>query len=320
MDNDNKVTNTKLKSFHSRKLWQDKIIKRIFQGSAVLAALMIVFICYFVISRGVQPFLSSYGADQQSLISFIAGNRWRPDISPPVYGVGFIIINTLLTSIGAAIISFPISVLTALFIAKIAPAKVRIVLTTIVELLAAIPSIVYGVFAAGAITGIVDDIGGFFGISTFGGNSTLAVILLLAIMIFPTITSLSLVAIRAVDYNLELGSIALGASHMETNFKVVLTSAKSGIFAGLALGLGRAFGEATAVSMVAGNRMIGPTWHPFEITRTLTTTILTGMHETSPGLDYDMRFSVGIILLIVILITNLTIQLIKKKIGGVSHE
>lgn len=310
----------KFATFHRRKLWQDKVIQRIFQGSAILAALMIFFIYFFVISRGIQPFLPSYGEDQQNLLSFITGTRWRPDINPPEYGVGFIVINTLLTSLGAAVISFPISVLTALFIAKIAPPKVRFVLTTIVELLAAIPSIVYGVYAADTITGLVDGFAGFFGISTYGGNSVMAVILLLAIMIFPTITSLAVVSIRAVDRNLELGSIALGASTMETNFKVVLTSAKSGIFAGLALGLGRAFGEATAVSMVAGNRMIGPTWNLFDITRTLTTTILTGMHETSPGLDYDMRFSVGIILLLVILVTNLSIQYIKRKVGGITNE
>lgn len=320
MDKEKKTIQARLDSFHSRKLWQDRIMKRIFQGSALLAALMIFFISYFVISRGIQPFLSSYGDEQQSLIAFISGDRWRPDISPPVFGVGFIIINTLLTSLGAAVLSFPISVLTALFIAKIAPPKVRAVLTTIVELLAAIPSIVYGVFAAGTITGLVKDVGNIFGINTYGGNSMFAVIILLAIMIFPTITSLSVVAISAVDRSLELGSIALGASQMETNFKVVLTSAKSGIFAGLALGLGRAFGEATAVSMVAGNRMVGPTWNPFDITRTLTSTILSGMHETSPGLDYDMRFSVGIILLLVILATNFMIQVIKRKVGGVTHE
>ncbi|HHU07475.1 MAG TPA: phosphate ABC transporter permease subunit PstC [Clostridiaceae bacterium] len=310
----------KLASCHRRKLWQDKVIKRIFQGSAILAALMILFIYFFVISRGIQPFLPSYDGDQQNVLSFLTGNRWRPDMNPPIYGVGFIVINTILTSLGAAIISFPISVLTALYIAKVAPPKLRAVLTTIVELLAAIPSIVYGVYAAGTITGLVDDFAGLFGISTYGGNSALAVILLLAIMIFPTITSLAVVSIRAVDRNLELGSIALGASRMETNFKVVLTSAKSGIFAGLALGLGRAFGEATAVSMVAGNRMIGPTLNPFDITRTLTTTILTGMHETSPGLDYDMRFSVGIVLLLVILVTNLSIQYVKRKVGGITNE
>ena len=138
-------------------------------------------------------------------------------------------------------------------------------------------------------------------------------------MIYPTITSISINAIAAVDKNLELGSLALGASKTQTNFKVVLTAAKSGIFAGLILGLGRAFGEATAVSMVAGNAMAGPNLNPFEMTRTLTSTMLSGLHETV-GLDYDIRFTVGIVLMIIVLLTNISIQLIKKKIGGVGRE
>lgn len=147
----------------------------------------------------------------------------------------------------------------------------------------------------------------------------LTVILLLTIMVYPTMTSLAISAIRAVPEPLELGSLALGASTTQTNFKVVLSSAKSGIFAGLVLGLGRAFGEATAVSMVAGNSMIGPTWNPFEITRTLTSTMLTGMHETT-GVGYDIRFSIGIVLMVIIIITNWLIHLIRRKIGGVGND
>ena len=113
---------------------------------------------------------------------------------------------------------------------------------------------------------------------------------------------------------LEHGSLALGASPTQTNFKVVLVSAKSGIFAGLILGLGRAFGEATAVSMVAGNKMYGPTTNLFDITRTLTSTMLAGLKETT-GLDYDIRFSVGIVLMILILFTNFLINKVIARIG-----
>jgi len=186
-------------------------------------------------------------------------------------------------------------------------------LTTVVELLAAIPSVVYGVFASGVITAIVKRIANLFNYTTFGGNSMLAAILLLAIMIYPTITSMAVVAIRAVPESHELGSLALGASRTQTNFKVVLSSAKSGIFAGLILGLGRAFGEATAVSMVAGNAFTGPTLNPFNLVRTLTTTMLQGLHETV-GTDYDIRFSVGIVLMLVILFNNLAINALRRKI------
>ena len=234
-----------------------------------------------------------------------------------IYGAGFIIINTLITSFGALIISFPISVLTALFIVKIAPKWLAKIMTAIVEMLASIPSVVYGVFAAGAITTMVVALAGAFGMTTAGGNSLLAVILLLAIMIFPTITSMSITAISSVDRALEEGSLALGATKTQTNFKVVLIAAKSGIFAGAILGIGRAFGEATAVAMVAGNKMFGPTFDLFDITRTLTSTMLSGLKETT-GLDYDIRFSVGLVLMVVILVSNFLLNLAKKKVGNMS--
>jgi len=132
-------------------------------------------------------------------------------------------------------------------------------------------------------------------------------------------TSIAIVAIQSVDVKIELGSLALGASKTQTNFKVVLAAAKSGIFAGLILGLGRAFGEATAVSMVAGNKFYGPTTSIFDITRTLTSTMLSGLKETS-GLDYDIRFSVGIVLMMVILMTNFLVHWVKRRIGSVTNE
>jgi phosphate transport system permease protein len=304
--------------FQQRKKIIDNIARTIFLLAGLIAAAMIVLIFIFVARRGIQVFLPGY-TGRQDVGEFLTGMRWRPDLNPPVYSVAFIVINTITTAIGAGLISFPISVLTALFIVKVAPKSLRILFTTVVEILAAIPSVVYGVFAAGTITTLVTKLASLFGETTKGGSSMLAVILLLAIMIFPTITSLSIVAISSVDKNLEHGSLALGASRMETNFKVVLTSAKSGIFAGLILGLGRAFGEATAVTMVAGNKLYGPTWNLFDTTRTLTTTMLSGLSETA-GVDYDIRFSIGIVLMIVILITNLSIRIVKSKIGGVTNE
>jgi len=186
---------------------------------------------------------------------------------------------------------------------------------TIVELLASIPSVVYGVFAAGYIVTMVKNLGSMLNISTAGGSSLMAVIILLAIMIFPTMTSITITAIGAVPSDLEDASLALGATVTQTNFKVVLQSAKSGIFAGVILGLGRAFGEATAVSMIAGNKLYGPTTNLFDITRTLTSTMLAGLKETI-GLDYDIRYSVGIVLMATILISNLLVNYVKKHVGS----
>ncbi|SJZ83394.1 phosphate ABC transporter permease subunit PstC [Anaerorhabdus furcosa] len=291
----------------------DSIYKYFFMAMAILASSFIVLLVLFVFTKGISPFLSGYEYGQVNFFDFLFGLTYRQDKG--IYGVGFIIINTFISAFAALIISFPISVLTALFIVKIAPKNLSKVMQTIVELLASIPSIVYGVFAGGVITGIVKDLALLFGVSTAGGSSLLAVVILLAIMIFPTITSLSISAIQAVDKDLEQASLALGATKTQTNFKIVLIAAKSGIFAGAILGIGRAFGEATAVAMVAGNKLFGPTFNPFDITRTLTTTMLAGLKETS-GLDYDIRFSVGLVLMVVIFVSNYILNLVKKKVGN----
>lgn len=298
---------------NAKKLQKDVILKTIFQVAAIVSGSAIAVIVLFVFMKGVQPFLPGYEGGQVNFVNFLFGTTWRQDQG--IYGVGYIIINTLVTAFGALLLSFPVSVLTALFIAKIAPKWLASMMTTIVELLASIPSVVYGVFAAGAITTLVMNLADQFGVVTAGGSSFLAVVLLLAIMIFPTITSLSITAIKAVDRQLEEGSLALGATRTQTNFKVVLVSAKSGIFAGAILGIGRAFGEATAVAMVAGNKLFGPTFDLFDITRTLTSTMLAGLKETT-GLDYDIRFSVGLVLMAVILISNLLLNAVKKKVGN----
>lgn len=299
-------------AYQRRKKGWDKFFKGLFWLAGFISAIFIILIIVFIVRKGIGPFLPSYPGGAYPIGKFLTGFQWRQDSA--IYGVAFIVINTIISALGALLISFPISVLTALFITKIAPRSLSRIMTTIVELLAAIPSVVYGVFAAGVIVRWVDSLAAMAGFSTYGGNSLLAVSILLAIMVFPTMTSLAIVAINAVPRELVEGSLALGATTTQTNFRVVLTSAKSGIFAGLILGLGRAFGEATAVSMVAGNSMIGPTFNPFNITRTLTSTMLAGLKETQ-GLDYDIRFSVGIMLMAVILVTNLGIHFVKDRIG-----
>lgn len=291
----------------------DKFFHGFFMAMALLSASFIVIIVLFVFAKGISPFLPGYEYGQVNIISFLTGSLYRQDQG--IYGIGFIVINTLVCSFLALLLSFPISVLTALFIAKIAPKKLGAIMQSVVELLASVPSVVYGVFAAGVIAALIKDLASSFGITTFGGSSMLAVIILLAIMIFPTLTSMATTAIKAVDKDLEQASLALGATRTQTNFKIVLTAAKSGIFAGAILGLGRAFGEATAVAMVAGNKLFGPTFDLFDITRTLTSTMLAGLKETS-GLDYDIRFSVGLVLIAVIFVSNWVLNYVKKKVGN----
>ena len=188
-------------------------------------------------------------------------------------------------------------------------------LKLVIELLASVPSIIYGLFGQAYLTKIVMNISNIFGIQTLGGQSVLTTALVLGMMIFPTITMVSVNAIAAVKKELIYGSLALGASTTQTNFKVVLKGAKNGIFSGIILGVGRALGEATAVSKVCGNAQVGPTFSLFDTTSTITTTILSGFNEAS-GMAYDVKFSLGVVLILIIISTNLTLNYVKKKVGN----
>lgn len=304
-----------------RKTIIDKIVRILFLATTIICSLCVVFIAIFILIKGLTPFFKSYEVNgnlyKVSVTKFLFGNRWFK--SPNIYGAGYIVIDTILVSVLSLLISVPISILTALFIARIAPKKIAMVLNTMVELLSGIPSIIYGLFGMGVITKLVIGIGNLFGVQTAGGLSLLATALVLAMMILPTITMISVTSIKSVSNSLVLGSLALGASTTQTNFKVVLTSAKSGIFSGIILGVGRALGEATAVSMVCGNAISGPSLNLLQTTRTLTSTMLQGIHETT-GMDYDIRFSVGLLLIVIIIVTNLILNVIKNRIGNINGK
>lgn len=316
------VTPEKIK----RKNQTDALMRVIFTIAAVISASFIVIIVVFIVYKGLSPFLVDYVykaattgeilfEGKVNVIDFLTGLQWAP---PTILGIGFIVINTLYVSLLSLLLALPIGTLTALYIAKIAPKKLATILRTSVELLASIPSVIYGVFGSGVLVYITKAVGGIFGITTVGGLGVMSTVSLLTMMILPTITTIAEVSIRSVKRDIELGSLALGATKTQTNFKVVLASAKSGIFTGGILGVGRALGEATAVSMVAGNLGIGPTFSFFERTRTLTSTMLQGVHE-SVGLLYDIRFAIGIVLMLTIIITNYLLNLIKKKLGNINE-
>ena len=233
------------------------------------------------------------------------------------YGIGFLIISTLYIAFLSLAIAMPVSIFSALFIAKIAPSWLAKTLRSVIEILAAIPSIVYGLFGVGIVLDLVYQLSVNVGVQSAAGFSVLSTVIVLAIMIIPTMTVITEVAIRSVQKELINGSLALGASKTQTNFKVVLAAAKSGIFTAAILGVGRALGEATAVSLVAGSRRSGISFELFDTTATLTSTMLLGMKETV-GLDYTIRFSIGLVLMVVILITNFVLNFIKSKVGRVN--
>lgn len=299
-----------------RKTITDKVVRYLLLSFTVFCSLVILVIIGFIIYKGLSPFIKTYEVDgvevKVNFWKFITGTTYFT--YPNNYGALYIIINTIYVTLLALLIAVPISILTALFISKIAPKKIGKVLNAIIELLASIPSVIYGVFGAGIITIIVKNLASLFNYQSAGGLSTLASSLVLAMMIIPTITMVSVTSINAVKKDVILGSLALGASPIETNFKVVLVSAKHGIFSGIILGVGRALGEATAVSMVCGNKGSGPSFNIFDTTKTLTSAMLQNIHESS-GLDYDIRFSIGLLLIIIIIVTNLLLNFINKKVG-----
>ena len=293
----------------------DLAIKLLFMIVTIICSLTIIIITIFILIKGITPFIKKYNINDieysASIGDFLFGTTWFK--APNKYGAGYIIINTIYVTLISLVIAVPISILTALFISKIAPKVISNILNYVIEMLASIPSVIYGLFGAGVITKIVKYLSKLFGFQSAGGISVLSASLVLAIMIIPTITMLSVTAINSVKKDLIHGSLALGASKTQTNFKVVLASAKSGIFSGIILGVGRALGEATAVSMVCGNSDSGPNLNPFDITKTLTSGMLLSIHE-STGLSYDIRFSLGIVLIVIILVTNLGLNTIKNRI------
>jgi len=304
-----------------RKTIADKTVKSILLTIAILCSFIVVFIALFITIKGVTPFFKSYEIGgvhcSVSFVDFLFGNTWFK--SPSTYGVGFVIIDTIYVTLIALLIAVPVSILTALFISRIAPRWLSKSFNTIIELLASIPSVIYGLFGSYIVTLMVKNISSFFGYQSAGGLSGLSAAIVLAMMIIPTITMVSVTAINAVKKDQILGSLALGASVTQTNFKVVLKGAKSGIFSGIILGVGRALGEATAVSMVIGNAGSGPSFNIFDTSRTLTSTMLLGIHETT-GIDYDIRFSVGIVLIVIILLTNILLNVVKRRIGNAGRK
>ena len=299
------------------KMITDRISFSIFLLFAVLAASSIIFIVVFIFNQGIKPFYKDYLLEDGTLghlsfQTFVTGRVWNY----PDYGAVGILINTIYLTLLATIVALPISVLTALFIVRIAPKWLSVIVSNVVELLAAIPSIIFGLFGMGVINPMVKTFAGWFGIQTAGGTSGLSAVIVLIMMILPTITMLTVTSMKAVKNPLIEASLALGASKTQTDFKIVIGGARSGIFAALILGVGRALGEATAVSMVCGTATIGPNFDLFGLTSTLTSTMMMGLHESS-GINYDVRLSVGILLIVLILITSLVLNLIKKKMEKV---
>lgn len=291
--------NLKLKG---KKYVIDSLSENIFKFCALTAVIALFIIILFVFYKGLKPFIR----EGYSVISFIFGRRWIP--SSNIYGILPMILASVYATLGALIIGVPIGIFSAIFIAEIAPKNISKLIYFIVELLAGIPSVLFGIFA---LSYIVPSIQRIFNLSK--GQSLLSVIIVLSIMMLPTVISVAVVAIKAVPRQYKEASLALGASHIETIFKVILPASKSGVFTAVILGTGRALGETMAVILVAGNSPIIPTSLTDSL-RPLTTNIALEMGYAY-GVHEEMLFATGVVLFIFIMLLNLTLSIIARKAG-----
>lgn len=278
------------------------ITEKIFLLSALIAVISLILIIGFVFYKGLTPFIIR----GYSIFDFLFGKEWVPSANK--FGIFPMILSSLFATLGSLIIGVPIGIFTATFIAEIAPKGLAKMISPTVELLAGIPSVLYGVFGIAVIVPTIQKI---FNLPK--GQSLFAVIIVLSVMMLPTIITVSETAIRAVPKAYKEGSLALGASKTETTFKVVLPAAKSGILAAVVLGVGRAIGETMAVILVAGNSPVIPK-SIMDSVRLLTTNIALEMGYAY-GVHQEMLFATGVVLFAFILILNLILTKISDKAG-----
>lgn len=278
---------------------KEKLMKAVFFTTACISILAVGLICFFLFANGT-PAIKEIGVFQ-----FLFGKVWRPGNGN--FGILPMILGSLYVTAGAIIIGVPIGILTAVFLARFCPEKIYPVVKAGVELMAGIPSVVYGFFGLVVLVPFVRN--------TLGGKgySILTASILLGIMILPTIVNVSESAIRAVPKNYYEGSLALGATHERSVFRMVVPAAKSGIFAGVILGIGRAIGETMAVIMVAGNMPVMRA--PNELLKgvcTLTANIVIEMGYAQ-DLHRQALIATGVVLFVFILIINISFSLVKRK-------
>ena len=284
----------------ARRLWENVIHGWFLLMGLVTVGCVLLITVYLIIS-GI-PAIREIG-----LIKFLFGPVWDSNGTPPQFGILSFILTSIYGTAGAIVLGVPIGFMTAVFLAKMAPAKLKTVVSSAVSLLAGIPSVVYGL--VGMLV-LVPGIRKIFHIPD--GSGLLAAIIVLAIMILPSIINVSETALRAVPHEYEEASLALGATEMETSFRVVLPAARSGVATAVVLGVGRAIGEAMAIIMVAGNVSNMPGL--FTPVRFLTTGIVSGMAYAAVGSLYQQAlYSIALVLFLFIMLINVVLNLFIKK-------
>lgn len=292
----------------------ERIAKYIFMIFGCLAVVSVIAITLYMFLKGM-PAVFKVGVPE-----LLFGTVWKPTAAEPSYGILYIILSSIIGTAGAVILGVPIGLFTAVFLTDLTSEsktgrKISAVLSSAVELLAAIPSVIYGLIGMMILNPFMYKMEKllFENSDTHqftGGANLLSAIIVLAIMILPTVINISASSIRAVPQSMRAASLALGATKLQTIFKVVIPAASSGIMTGVVLGIGRALGEAMAINMVAGGSVNIPL--PFNSVRFLTTQLVSEMSYSS-GLHRQVLFTVGLVLYIFIVLINLMLTSLKKK-------
>ena len=285
------------------------VAKTVFTVFAIVAIIAVCSITVYMIKLGT-PALFEVG-----VLELLFGTEWKPTANEASFGILYVILTSLLGTVMSLLIGVPIGVLTAVFLAEVGNKKLVNVVQPAVELLAAVPSVIYGLLGIMLLKPPMYKIElmifrNYPEHQYTGGANFLSAILVLAIMILPTVINISTSSIRAVQPAIKSASLALGATKIQTIFKVVLPAAKSGIMTAIVLGLGRALGEAMAIAMVAGGAVNLPL--PFNSVRFLTTLIV-GEMSYSSGLHREALFTIGLVLFVFILFVNIILTRMIKK-------
>ena len=279
----------------------EKIMGAIFFLCGIIAIVFVLFISVYLIISGL-PAIREIG-----LIDFLFGTKWASTAAEPQFGILPFILTSVYGTAGAIVLGVPVGLMTAIFISKVAPRKVAGIVRPAVDLLAGIPSVVYGLIGMIVLVPAVRTV---FGLPD--GATLFAAIIVLAVMILPSIVSVSETALNAVPKEYEEASLALGATHIETVFRVSVPAASSGIAASIVLGIGRAIGEAMAIMMVAGNVANMPSL--FRSERFLTTAVASEMSYAAVGsLQRNALFSIALVLFLFIMLINVVLNSLLKK-------
>lgn len=304
-----------LKKNRKNKEVVETVAQMVFTICALCAIVIVAAITVYMFVSGI-PAIAQVGVKD-----ILFSSVWKPTAVEPQFGILYVILTSIVGTLLAIVLGVPLGILTAVFLAEVAPKPLARLVKPAVELLAGIPSVIYGLLGIYILNPLMFQLELFLfrddpNHQFTGGANLLSAVIVLAIMILPTVINISETSIRAVPGSIKAASLALGASHMQTIFKSILPAAKSGIVTAVLLGVGRAIGEAMAITLVSGSTVNIPL--PFNSVRFLTTAIVSEMGYAE-GLHRQVLFTIGLVLFAFVMMINITLNRVLKK-GALENE